>query len=73
MYDETTEVYPHGFVDMYQDWYYEDGGLLGLEVFLQAEIADYNKSIGRDWDAVKAWDELCKQFWRFEMGDGSYE
>ena len=72
-YDETTEVYPHGFVDLYQDWYYEDGGLLGLEVFLQAELAEYNKSIGRDWDAVKAWDELCKQFWRFEMGDGAYE
>ena len=72
-YDETTEVYPHGFVDLYQDWYYEDDELMGLHVFLQAELAEYNKSIGRDWDAGKAWDELCKQFWRFEMGDGDYE
>ena len=72
MYDETTEVYPHDFVDMYWDLYDaddDDDYTDGLLVILQAKIDRYNKSIGRDWDSEKAILELIKQFWRFEMGN----
>lgn len=70
MYDETIEIYPHDFVDMYWDLDDADDDYIdGLLVILQSKIDRYNKSIGRDWDSDKAMLELDKQFWRFEMGN----